>query len=272
MFDEYLDRWSLVPDGSPIITRSSRLLPVCVAGAPAILKLAVEPEERWGAGLMVWWEGKGAVPVLAHDAHALLLERAGGPASLAEMACNGRDDEATRIICGVVATLHQPREKPTPALLPLPDWFRALFPAAAQHGGILQQAATTAQTLLATPQEVVVLHGDIHHGNILDAGDRGWLAIDPKRLVGERGFDYANLFCNPTAEIATAPGRLARQATVVAAAAGLERERLLKWVLAYAALSAAWSHEDGEDPHLALTVAGLAAAELANSALETNLG
>jgi streptomycin 6-kinase len=69
----------------------------------------------------------------------------------------------------------------------------------------------------------VVLHGDIHHGNILDAGQRGWLAIDPKGLIAERGFDFANMFCNPDLKTAVAPRRLARQASVVAEAADLDR-------------------------------------------------
>ncbi len=107
------------------------------------------------------------------------------------------------------------------------------------------------------------MHGDIHHGNVLDGGARDWLAIDPKGLVGKRGFDFANIFCNPDLETATAPGRLARQATVVAAAANLDGGRLLQWILAYAGLSAAWSMEDGEDATLAIGVAELAKAELA---------
>jgi streptomycin 6-kinase len=178
------------------------------------------------------------------------------------MSRNGRDDEASCIICEVAATLHAPRSDPPPAVIPLSQWFRELAPAASRSGGVFDIAAATANELLAEPRDVTALHGDIHHGNILDAGPRGWLAIDPKGLVGECGFDFANVFCNPDLEIATAPGRLARQAYVVSEAAGLERMRLLKWILAYAGLSAAWSINDGEDPRLALAVAQLAAAEL----------
>jgi streptomycin 6-kinase len=230
-----------------------------------MLKIAVEAEERRGAALMVWWNGEGAARVLAHDGDALLMERAIGEASLVEMARNGRDDQASRILCAVATKLHTPRDCPPPStVLPLSRWFEALDPAASKHGGVLGKAAATARKLLAEPQEIVVLHGDIHHGNILDAGPRGWLAIDPKGLVGERGFDFANIFCNPDLEIATAPGRLARQASVVAEAVGLDRVRLLKWILAYAGLSAAWTLEDGQQPELALAVAELAASELAN--------
>jgi streptomycin 6-kinase len=81
--------------------------------------------------------------------------------------------------------------------------------------------------------------------------------------VGERYFDFANLFCNPDLAVATAAGRLARQASVVAEAAGLDRKRLLRWILAWAGLSAAWHLADGETAEIALGVARLAAAEIA---------
>ncbi len=263
MFDDYLTRWNLEPDGEAILTHSSRLLPVRRDGEPAMLKLAVEAEEKWGGLLMVWWNGEGAARVLEHAGDALLLERADDPGKLVQMAKEGRDDEASRILCAVAAKLHAPRNEPPPELVPLSRWFRELEPAAAKYGGILARAAETARELLAEPQDVTTLHGDLHHGNVLDFGDRGWLAIDPKRLQGERGFDFANIFCNPDVEVATAPGRLARQARVVAEAAGLERRRLLKWILAYAGLSAAWWLGDGVEPTLELAVAELAAAELA---------
>jgi streptomycin 6-kinase len=191
----------------------------------------------------------------------MLLERATGGGSLIEMARHGRDDEASRILCAVAARLHQPRPDPTPRLVPLSLWFQALALATERHGGILRLALSTSQTLLEAPREIAVLHGDIHHGNVLDFGARGWLAIDPKGLRGERGFDYANIFCNPDIAVATTPGRLARQATIVAEAAGLDRTRLLQWILAYAGLSAAWIIDDNGDPTLLLAVAEAAAAE-----------
>jgi streptomycin 6-kinase len=83
-------------------------------------------------------------------------------------------------------------------------------------------------------------------------------------LIGERGFDFANIFHNPTKEVALAPGRLPRLIGIVAALAGLEPVRLIKWILAYSGLSAAWSLDSGKDAHArgAMEVAELAAAEL----------
>src|ERR1700754_618437 len=79
IFDAYLARWHLTPDGAPIKTHSSHLLPVRSAGVPAMLKIALEAEEKWGATLMKWWNGNGAARVLAHHGDAILLERATGP-------------------------------------------------------------------------------------------------------------------------------------------------------------------------------------------------
>jgi streptomycin 6-kinase len=263
MFSDYLERWTLTLDGDPIITRSSRLLPVRRDGVPAMLKVAMNAEERRGGAVMAWWNGQGAARVLAHDGNALLLDRAvDGGISLAKFARTGRDDEASRIICAAVAELHAPGSLPPPDLVSLTEWFEALQPAAAVHGGILRRSAETASELLATQRDVTVLHGDIHHDNILDFGPRGWLAIDPKGLRGERGFDYANLFCNPDHETATLPGRLAERVELVAEAAALEPARLLRWILAWAGLSAAWLIDDGMSPQGALSVAELAEAEL----------
>src|SRR5262245_56486623 len=197
MFQTYLDRWDLLPDGDPITTPAAHLLPVVRGSEPAMLKLSHEEDERLGGVLMEWWDGKGAARVLARDATALLLERATGTASLADMARSGQDDEACRILCSAAAKLHAPRAKPLPELIPLTQWFRDLEPAASAHGGILPRCAEVARALLDDPREVGVLHGDLHHDNVLDFGARGWLVIDPKRLIGERCFDFANIFTNP---------------------------------------------------------------------------
>lgn len=208
MFEPWLDRWKLEPDGEAILTRSSRLLPVRHRGRPAMLKIACAIEERRGAALMRWWDGDGAMPVLAHEGDALLLERAPGTRSLATMARHGRDDEASRILCAVAARLHAPRPKPLPELVPLERWFAALWPGAERYGGVIAEAARVARELLAEPQEPMPLHGDLHHDNVLDDGRHGWRAIDPKGLLGERGFDFANIFRNPDLDLATRPGRL----------------------------------------------------------------
>jgi streptomycin 6-kinase len=256
--------WRLEPDGEAFVSPfGSTLAPVRFDGAPAMLKIAHGEEERRGAALMAWWAGEGAAQVLAWTDPALLLERADGARCLAAMARAGEDDAAMRILCGAAAALHAPRPAPPPAsLVRLDRWFGALAAGAARRGGIFQTAWAVARRLLAAPRDERALHGDLHHRNVLDFGPRGWLAIDPKGLFGERGFDYANMVCNPDIATAGAKGALARRARIVCDEAGLEPERYLGWVLAYAALSASWTLDGGGDASPAVRMAELAAAEL----------
>jgi streptomycin 6-kinase len=262
VFAPWMARWGLQPDGAPIVTPSSKLLPVRRAGEAAMLKAAMHPEEIAGHALMDWWGGQGAARLLAAEGDAVLLERVTGPRSLEAMAGRGQDDETMRVLCGAAAALHAPRPASIPAtLVPLARWFRALAPTARKRGGVFGKALSTANALLDDPLEVRPLHGDIHHGNVLDGGDRGWLAIDPKGLKGDRGYDYANMICNPGPEPSQDPARVARRIEIVAEASGLGRTRLLKWLLAYCGLSAAWTLDgdwDG-DAGPALRIAEMAA-------------
>lgn len=267
LFGARLRRWSLVPDGEPIVTPRAHLLPVLRDGEPAMLKVATEAEEKFGGLLMAWWNGDGAARVLAHDGDALLLERATSGRALSHLVRTGQDDEASRITCRVIERLHAPRATPLPDLVPLTHWFRDLTEFA--QDGLLARAKAQALALLASQTDVRPLHGDIHHDNILDFGARGWLVIDPKRLIGDRTFDYLNLFCNPDFESASDPDKFARRLAIVTEAARLDRTRLLQWLLAWCGLSAVWCLNDPDidvnDPDgakIALKGAELAAAEL----------
>lgn len=246
-----LERWRLDPDGELLTTHSSWVLPVRHEGLPAMLKVARIPDEEAGYRLLTWWNGQGAARVFASAKGALLMERATGNGDLAQIAWSGRDDEACRLLCGTAARLHAPRPGPLPELHPLDEWFQPLFQLAPNHG-VLMPAAAIARELLAAPREVGPLHGDLHHENVLDFGAHGWLAIDPHGLLGERTFDYANIFTNPdlsdpSRPLATLPGRLEARLEIVLAATELEPERLLRWIIAWTGLSAAWFIDDGDD-------------------------
>lgn len=264
-FHDAISRWDLLPDGAPMTTASAALLPVRWQGRSAMLKVAREAEEQRGYALLAWWGGAGAAQVYAWEGSALVMERAQGAQSLAALSHSGQDGAACRIVCTALGHLHQPRATPAPdTLVPLTEWFHALQTAAA-HCDLLRQAQSTAAVLLAQPRDVLPLHGDIHHGNVLDFGERGWLAVDPKGLWGERGFDYANLFCNPDAATAGDAALFAARLDQVSQQAALEPRRLLQWIVAWAGLSAVWHQESGTDAAAALQAAQRAASCLAVS-------
>jgi streptomycin 6-kinase len=271
-FEPWLARWRLEPDGSPFRTHASQLLPVLSDGVPAMLKLPEVEDERLGHLLLAYWGGDGAARLLAQggEGSAMLIERATGGRSLSAMARSGAkgDDEATVILCEAITALQKPRGPVPAGLIALETWFRDLFPMAAARGGPLARAAAAARELLAAQQEILPLHADCHHDNVLDFGAHGWLAIDPKGVLGDRAFEYAILFCDPDLAdpeppVAVAPGIFERRLEIVLAKSGLERQRLLRWIIAWCGLSASWFLEDG-DPlaEINLTVLAKAAAAL----------
>jgi len=244
----YKRLWNLRDDVESFSTLSSILQPVTWKDSPAMLKIALHHEERLGNSLMHWWNGNGSARVLMYDDQAILMEHTMGTLSLVEMVKAGQDNEASRILCDAVAKLHDHRPPYPVGLVLLTEWFKKLEPAAARFGGLFVESNKIANKLLADQRDIVALHGDIHHGNVLDFGGRGWLAIDPKGLIGDPAYETANVFINPERgdHIAADPRRVAARADILAERLGYPRKRILGWAAAHAALSACWDLADGK--------------------------
>lgn len=260
---ELIARWRLTPAGAAFETRyGNHLTPVLMEdGRPAMLKIIASDDEKPGVGALRYFGGDGAAALYESAEDAELMERLAGP-DLAALA-RADDDRATHILCDVIAALHAPRtEAPPPDLHDLRRRFRALE-GAVKSIGLSERARRnlcagweSASALLAAPSGRCVLHGDMHHENVLfDAADDRWRAIDPKGLIGDPGYDYANIFLNPLAAPALAIARVEARAKIVAARRGVPVENVLQWAEAHAMLSAAWTLGDGRDPAWAWDVA-----------------
>jgi streptomycin 6-kinase len=247
----HITTWNLVADGPEIETPSSWLLPARQGAVVAMLKVhKPESDERPGTDYLRYVAGNGAVRVLAADDDALLMERAMGVRSLLDMAVAGDDRGAAEILAATVAKLQVPRAGPVPStLVPLERHFASLFDRAHEHP-LLQRSAACARALLSSPREVIALHGDLHHSNVLDGGPRGWLAIDPKGLLGERTYEVANLLGNPWphGDIVHHSGRMQAISNLYADRLGMAVDRVLAFALAHAGLAASWHLDDGRDP------------------------
>jgi len=91
-----------------------------------------------------------------------------------------------------------------------------------------------------------LLHGDLHHENILYCHDLGWTAIDPKGVSGDPYFDIASFLINHLHERESPNDLLRQRIDLISKELGLERERLLKASIAMSTLYAAWGIEDGD--------------------------
>nr|WP_208863824.1 aminoglycoside phosphotransferase family protein [Mesorhizobium loti] len=248
-------RWKVSAPELIAETFSSRIWKVVRGdGSPAVVK-ALKPfddvaDELRGEYFLAWRRGEGAVRLLGRDGHSMLLEY-GGDTLLTQVLDEQGDNAATAIAAEVMAKLFSPSHHPfPPELQPLRERYASLFRKAATdrdagHASIYVEAASIAGRLLDNPHDIRPLHGDLHHDNILH-GPRGWLVIDPKGVLGDPGFDAANMFYNPLDRDALCldPQRIAHMAEVFAKTLGQSPPAILDHAIAYGCLSAAWHHED----------------------------
>jgi streptomycin 6-kinase len=242
-------RWSLTKSTPVAETPRSSIFRVEQNGRNfavlKILKANAGEEEGRGSKLLEWYGGDGAATVFDMHGDTIFMEWLDG-GTLGDAVRAGHDDQATIAICTIVSNLHRTRAGAPPPLQPLHERFEALFatdvrawPHTARD--LYARASGIALKLFDKPAPLVPLHGDLHHDNILSS-DRGWLAIDPKGLIGDPAYEVANVFRNPMGEtqLAADPRRIAALADAFVARLGYNRKRVLGWAAAHSALSACW--------------------------------
>jgi streptomycin 6-kinase len=199
---------------------------------------------------MQWYAGDGAATVFDIHGDVIFMEWLDGK-TLGDAVRAGHDNEGTIAICTVVANLHRARPDAPDDLMPLRERFQALFntdvrawPHTARD--LYARASGIALKLFDKPTAQVPLHGDLHHDNILSS-DRGWLAIDPKGLIGDPAYEVANVFRNPhdALKLAADPRRIGALADAFASRLGFERKRVIGYAAAHSALSACWELAEG---------------------------
>lgn len=271
LVEDFAARWSLTSPEATFEQSYNYVVAAKRHGVPVVLKLGVVRDELGTEieALRVY-DGEGAVRLLEADADggAMLLERLLPGESLVGLAADD-DDAATEIAAGVLARWRRP-PPPDHAFPTVADWGRGFERIRARFDGgsgpldaaLLGRAEAIFADLLASSGPPVVLHGDLHHGNILSATREPWLAIDPKGVVGEAEYEVGALLRNPSAEIAADRTVAARRIAQLGDLLGFDRRRLRDWAFAQAILSAWWAIEDGEPPNLRWIAVAEALAEV----------
>jgi len=267
--EPHLAKWRLTVDGEPFETHSSWLTFVRRGEDRAVLKVyKPESDEGPSARFLALHKGVGAVRVLESDPNAILLERVVPGTRLASLSLAGRDDEATHIICDTIEKLQSARAD-------IARWqgheeqvaeFRRRVAVAPLTAEIAARAQALFLELEATQKHRVLLHGDLHHENILFDEERGWLAIDPKGVVGDLAYELAAPLRNPleNPETFMTPAQMDRRVTIYCERLKLDRRRVLGWCFARNAIAALWYADRTPEPLRAKAwpAATLAALEL----------
>ncbi|MER5753054.1 aminoglycoside phosphotransferase family protein [Streptomyces sp. NPDC002088] len=244
----FLDRWDLRPDGPSMHGVAALVLPVRHRpdDTPAVLKMQLPDEETAGEPVALRvWNGDGAVRLLDHDeaTGTLLLERLDPTRTLSHVP---DPHEAVLVIARLLAHL---TTFPAPAhLRRLADIARAMLEQTPwalnripdpEARRLVADCAAAVREVLAEPGDRL-LHWDLHYDNVLAADRAPWLAIDPKPLIGDPGFDLL-----PALHNRYDPDDLPWRFDAMTDVLGLDRARARAWTLGRVLQNCLWEIEDG---------------------------
>nr|WP_137994282.1 aminoglycoside phosphotransferase family protein [Streptomyces vilmorinianum] len=249
--ERFLDGWGLRQTGPSMYGAASLVLPVTRTsdGTPGALKLQLLDDENEGEALALRaWGGRGAVRLLDHDpgTGTLLLERLDETRHLSALPDARR---TTRILADLLARLTaEPAPEGLRRLGDIADRMLDDAPRAARKlpepdARLLRDCAAAVREVAAEPGDRL-LHWDLHVDNILAAEREPWLAIDPKPLAGDPGFELLPALTNG---FDPDPAETLWRFDLLTETLGLDRGRAVAWTLGRVLQNGLWDVEDGED-------------------------
>lgn len=222
---------------------------------PVVLKIGMpDPSFIKERKALEFYNGDGAVKLLAYDSakYAMLLECI-SPGTPLRSLFPAHDDRAVEHACNAMKKLHA---KPLTSATKFPtidSWFSLFDTLEIPHDlqSQVTQAKEFVKELAATPQPLHLLHGDLHHDNILRDASGDGIAIDPKGVIGEQAYEVGAFMCNP-AELCDqfdVSAILAHRLDQFSKILKIDRQRLAKACYARIILSACWTVQDKGNWH-----------------------
>jgi len=249
--DEISKKWSLkIERHFPNLSYNYVAPCVCEGGIEAVLKIGLpeeNPEIFSEANFLQISNGAGAVKLLKFDKkhRALLLEKLTPGKHLKEI-FRGKEMQAVETAIVVMRKLR--REPPANCdFRRLEDWFQGFDRAG--NTDFPQECIEKARKIFceSNSSQKFLLHGDLHHENILSATREEFLAIDPKGIVGDIGYEIAVFLNNHRWWLSSEPDlpeKLNHAVRKFSEVFAIEPQNLKKWAYAQMVLSAWWTFEE----------------------------
>lgn len=249
----YLQKWNLTSEGPVENLSYNYVIKVTDwMGTPLILKLGVPNfDTRNEMITLKTYDGNGCAKLLKSDSEngVMLLERLIPGRMLSE-----EKDEMLVVETFIKVWKEIRRPVPNGTSTPsLTHWFEGLtryrknFP----HGPISHEHVLLAEDFFKYIEDTSagpeLLHGDLHHENILYSEQQGWMAIDPKGVTGDSYFDVVSFLVNQLESKTDSKSILKLRVDTISNQLGLDRQRLLKAAVALGTLYACWGIEDQAD-------------------------
>jgi streptomycin 6-kinase len=241
--------WHVTPERA-IETKGSIVVLGRRGEQPVAVKVMPNGHDEWFSGqVLKAFGGNGVVRLLDQADGALLLEQLRPGHSLASVGVKLGDEETTRILSDVILKM---RPGPVPEGTPSVESWGASFGRYTSRASnlisqaLIEEAHQRYSELCASQSSTRLLHGDLHHHNVLLDSERGWLTIDPKGVVGELAYELGTALRNPgeQPELFAEPSTIKKRVDYFAKALSLDAGRVLGWAFAQAILAALWELED----------------------------
>ncbi|HYV06099.1 MAG TPA: aminoglycoside phosphotransferase family protein [Blastocatellia bacterium] len=221
---------------------------------PVVLKVIRKRGDEWQCGeALDAFQGVGTVRTYERVEGAVLLERLDPGTPLVEMVLDGRDEEAADIVAEIVQKMAHPQAS-SHAFATVEDWGKGFDRYLASDDNriplnLVERGQQLYFDLSSTQQSTGLLHGDLQHYNILFDSRRGWLAIDPKGVIGEIEYEMGASLRNPyeKPESFTSTRAIERRVRRYEEKLKIDGSRVMLWAFSQAILSAIWSVEDGDE-------------------------
>ena len=245
ILEEVAERWELrIGEPFPDASASLAMRATRADGMPLVLKLQFPHREaEQEAAALVLWDGNGAVRLLDHDPdrYALLLELCQPGTPLFEL----DPDAALDVVIELLPRLWLRTDRAFASLADEAEHWGETLPNGWERAGrpfersLLDAALDAIDELAPTQGEHVLLHQDLHTGNVLCAEREPWLAIDPKPLLGEREFGLAPIVRG--AELGYSREHVLHRLDRLTGELRLDRRRACGWTFVQ---TLAWSVEE----------------------------
>lgn len=214
-----------------------------------ILKLGIDTKELSKEALALKCFSKhGAIKVLAEDKGMLLLEKAVPGISLKSY-YPIKEKNSIQITFHIMQELHKANIPKNHNFPHLREWLKLLDQEYSIPNQYLQKARIIRNTLLDNAHKEVLLHGDLHHDNILKHGNN-WVVIDPKGVIGEATFEVTAFIRNPIPKLLAYPNPeyiISNRIKEFSNLMDLPLDRIYSWCYVQNIISWIWNLEDKQD-------------------------
>jgi streptomycin 6-kinase len=235
-------------------------------GSPAVIKIGFPKDREFQSEIdaLAVFDGQANEKLLESDKESavILIERVIPGISLSSL---DDDEEATRILASLMKKLWKPLP-PNNNFITLSEWSQAIPQYKEKYKGqdghlssyLVDKAENLFKELIATSAEPMLVHGDLHHDNVLSSDRNGWLTIDPKGVAAEPAYETAAMIRNPYEKMknrADLQNIISKRIRILSEELQLDAQRIHQWCLAQTVLSAVWNYQGVKGSDHAITIA-----------------